>query len=397
MKDKYSQPKLEAYGQKLAAHLCQRHFGPQPDATLDGPAVLRFTPVRQVNLFVVQQLLAKWTAEMAQLRSPYFDFEDAEVRQALTQLMNLLSRRIRLTREAFEPLLARAVTDTLRVAAEPAVGFDEKLLPAQPTVSREQLQEGLRYFDVEKPLFQGFVESLPAGTTLDRELLSSRFRLYQQTNYQTLHPMETVVNELSALLPLSEIDLREDEAAASASAPVAAPAPLPVPSPAPTPTPMSEPVVAKPAPTPAPSVVVPPAPIPAPVPAPAPAVPPAVPSATEVPLYEKLKAEKAERATPGLAETLRAERPTTATLADKAPKVESLREAISINQRFSFINELFNGENMEYHAAIQKLDALPDAASARRYVQEDLAKQYSWVRKDEHINKLLRLIDRKFE
>ncbi|TYZ10128.1 hypothetical protein FY528_09705 [Hymenobacter lutimineralis] len=413
MKDKYSQPKLEAYGQKLAAQLCERHFGPQPNATLDGPAVLRFTPVRQVNLFVVQQLLAKWTAEMAQLRSPYFDFEDAEVRQALTQLMNLLSRRIRLTRETFEPLLARAVTDTLRVAAEPAVGFDEKLLPAQQTVTREQLQEGLRYFDVEKPLFQGFVESLPAGTALDRELLSSRFRLYQQTNFQSMHPMETVVNELSALLPLSEIDLRADEAAT----PPLAPSPVAAPAPAPRAVPQQPsepaPVAAKPAPpvsvppkpaAPAPPIApaattpvpVPPAPIPAPVAAPAPAVPPvaATPAAAEVPLYEKLRT---EHSSPGLAETLRAERPATASLADKAPKVESLREAISINQRFSFINELFNGENMEYHAAIQKLDALPDAASARRYVQEDLTKQYGWVRKDEHINKLLRLIDRKFE
>jgi hypothetical protein len=117
------------------------------------------------------------------------------------------------------------------------------------------------------------------------------------------------------------------------------------------------------------------------------------PAAAEKPLYEKLKT---ERTTPPLSETLRTER-TAATLAEKAPKVESLREAISINQRFGFINELFNGENMEYHAAIQKLDAMPDAATARRYVQEDLAQQYGWVRKEEHVNKLLRLIDRKFE
>lgn len=387
MKDKYSQPKLEEYGRRLAAQLCERHFGPQPGAMLDGPAVLRFTPVRQVNLFVVQQLLAKWTEEMANLRSPYFDFEDAEVRQALTQFMNVLSRRIRLGREAFEPLLARAVTDTLRVAADPVVGFDEKLLHGRAAATKEQLLEGVRYIDVEKPLFQGFLESLAATTALPQEELLKQFRQYQEANYQTLHPLETVVNELSALLPLSEIDLREREEEATMPAP-AAPAAA-TPPVAPQPVPVAPAATAPQASAPEPSV----APKQPEHVRPAVAAEMPAPAAAEKPLYEKLKT---ERTSPPLAETLRTER-TAATLAEKAPKVESLREAISINQRFGFINELFNGENMEYHAAIQKLDAMPDAATARRYVQEDLAQQYGWVRKEEHVNKLLRLIDRKFE
>jgi hypothetical protein len=79
-----------------------------------------------------------------------------------------------------------------------------------------------------------------------------------------------------------------------------------------------------------------------------------------------------------------------------APKVGSLREAISINQRFSFINELFNGENMEYHAAIQHLDELPTAEAATAYVRQELAQQYDWSRKEEHVGRLLKLIERKF-
>jgi hypothetical protein len=79
-----------------------------------------------------------------------------------------------------------------------------------------------------------------------------------------------------------------------------------------------------------------------------------------------------------------------------APKVTSLREAISINQRFSFINELFNGENMEYHAAIQHLDTLPTAEDAATYVQQELATSHDWSLKQEHVGKLLKLIERKF-
>jgi hypothetical protein len=115
-----------------------------------------------------------------------------------------------------------------------------------------------------------------------------------------------------------------------------------------------------------------------------------------VPLYEKLKA--TQPATPHLAETLRHSAQGGASpLAERsAPKVASLRDAISINQRFSFINELFSGENMEYHAAIQHLDTLPTADAALAYVRQELAQKYDWSRKEEHVGKLLKLIERKF-
>ncbi|UOQ54683.1 hypothetical protein [Hymenobacter cellulosivorans] len=400
MNDKYSSAKREQYGQRLAAQLCDQHFGPAPTATLDGPAVLRFTPIRQVNLFVVQQLLAQWTGEMARLRSPYFDFEAPDVRQALTQFMNTLSRRIKLGRAAFEPLLARAISDTLGVATDPQQAFEQKLWGQQPTATAEQLRDSLRYLDIDKAFFQGFIDTLTPGTALERDSVLGRFRLYQEANYKDHAPLEKVVEEFSQLLPLSVADLQET--AASAAAPVSEPAPAPmVVAPAPPATLEAPAPVAASVPesTPPPTFVA-PAPAPAPVTTPAAEPEPIRRSLAEtavpagVPLYEKLRAERP--ATAPLSETLRAERPST-TLAEKsAPKVESLREAISINQRFSFINELFNGENMEYHTAIQHLDTLPNAEVAKRYVTEDLAHKYGWVRKEEHINKLLKLLDRKF-
>jgi hypothetical protein len=385
MNDKDSMTPREEYGRKLAAHLCDQHFGARPTATLDGPAVLRFTPIRQVNLFVVQQLLTQWKQEMAQLRSPYFDFEAEDVRTALTQFMNVLSRRIKLGRPAFEPLLARAIADTLAVAQDPVAVFDDKLLNRQPTATTAQLRDALRYLDLDKALYQGFLDTLPADGTLERDTLLKQFRQHQEANSKLQQPLATVVTEFNALLPLSEADLQAASSTLiSASAPVSTPA---APEPArPILPPIPEPAAAAAAPRPAPVAE----------PQTAPAFKPTLPveeTSTAVPLYQKLKA--TQPAGQPLSETLRPERPAS-TLAEQAPKVETLREAISINQRFSFINELFNGENMEYHAAIQHLDTLPDAESAKRYVSQQLASKHDWTRKDEHVNKLLKLIDRKF-
>jgi hypothetical protein len=384
MNNKYSLAKREQYGRLLAALLCDQHFGARPTATLDGPAVLRFTPIRQVNLFVVQQLLGQWMAEMGNLRSPYFDFEDAEVRQALTQFMNVLSRRIKLSRPVFEPLLAQAICDTLLGCIDPAETFVQKLLGEQPAAAPAQLRDTLRYLDINKPLFAGFLDTLPADDVQERDYLLSRFRLYVQSNSQDQHSLAAIVQEFNALLPLTEEDLNEEAPQIPAPAPAQA-ATKATEQPAPTASAL--------APTPSAPV---PQPTPAPSPAPAPEARPSVQGAAPaaVPLYAKLQAE--QPSAPSLSETLRQERTGAASLAEKAPKVETLREAISINQRFSFINELFNGENMEYHSVIQHLDTLPNAESAKRYVNENLAAQYNWSRKEEHVNKLLKLIDRKF-
>jgi hypothetical protein len=51
---------------------------------------------------------------------------------------------------------------------------------------------------------------------------------------------------------------------------------------------------------------------------------------------------------------------------------------------------------MEYHAAIQHLDTLPTADAALAYVRQELAQKYDWSRKEEHVGKLLKLIERKF-
>ena len=402
MQDKYSLAKCEQYGRRLAARLCDQHFASQPDATLDGPAILKFTPVRQLNLLVMRQLLQQWQNETARLRSPYFDFEAPAVQAALTQFMNVLSRHMRLSRAAFEPLLARAAADTLLIVADPIGTFERLLLGNMPLPSVTQLRDNLRYFDIDKDFFTGFIDSLPPSSELTPDFLHHRFELYHAANYKAHQPMQRLVSTLSSLLPLTEADLREDGPVSAASTP-ASPAEKPA-APAP---PVSEPTV----PT-SPSVPVspPPVPVPArvaePIAEPVPAIPtfveptpPAVlqpaPEPTDsIPLHEKLKA--AQPTAAPLAETLRAG---TASFTERsAPKVETLREAISINQRFSFINELFNGENMEYHAAIQHLDSLPTAEQARSYVSSDLASRYDWNnnRKEEHVNKLLKLIERKF-
>jgi hypothetical protein len=411
MQDKYSLAKCEQYGRRLATRLSQQFFGPQPAATLDGPALLKFTPIRQVNLLVLRQLLGRWQQEASALRSPYFDFEAAPVRTALGQFMNVLSRHIRLDRAALEPLLAQAVADTLALATDAGAAFEQLLLPpvgpdttidaADEPVPLATLRDYLRYFDQAKPFFEGFVHSLPTGNApLSREFLHQRFELYLAAHGKELPALAPLIAEFSALLPLTEADLWGDGPAAPAGRPgpdagrTGPDAGRTGPDAG-----RAEPDAGRTGPDsgrtgpdsgrPGPNSDRPGPDSDRPGPA------PEAPTPTEAPLYAKLKA--TQPSTSPLADTLRGAAGGAHSLAERgAPKVVTLREAISINQRFSFINELFNGENMEYHAAIQHLDTLPDADAATAYVQQELATSHDWSLKQEHVGKLLKLIERKF-
>ncbi|MDX5420433.1 MAG: hypothetical protein LPK09_14555 [Hymenobacteraceae bacterium] len=368
MEDKYNQLHLERYSNQLANLLCDRHFATHD--TLNGPQLIGFTPIKQVNLFVIKELLLKWHHEMANLRSPYFDYEHEEVKEALVNFMNVLSRKILMKRNAFEPLLQKAIHDTFLVVLAPVVTFEEKFLRIQEEITLPKLQENLKYMDIDKPLFAGFIETL-SPTNRDRDYILSRFRLYVNANQGSRTSLRALVEKFNDLLPISE----EEILGTAAAAPVPANAPTPKPTPA---APEREKEVVAPIHN-------------AQREASAPVTRPA---------YKVVEEDTDEDNTPSLRPTLndsfRGAASTSLADSHSNRKIESLKNSISINQRFSFINELFDGDNMTYYHTIKALDEYHDADSAKRYVTQELAGKYDWSKKQEHVNKLLRLIERKF-
>ncbi|MBC5774201.1 hypothetical protein H8S95_09015 [Pontibacter sp. KCTC 32443] len=365
MEDKYNQLHLERYSKELANMLCDRHFASHD--TINGPQLLHFVPIKQVNLFVIKELLLKWHQEMANLRSPYFDFENEDVKEALLNFMNVLSRKIRMKRNAFEPLLQKAIYDTFLVVLAPSVTLEEKFLRIQEEITLPKLQENLKYIDIDKALFAGFIETL-SSSSRDREYILSRFKLYLNAHQGERTTIEQLAGQFNALLPLNAEELVKPDAAPLYTPEAAKPTPA---------APVEEVDIVAPihmAQREA-SIVTPPAPAPKPA---------------DHNLNERFKAER-----PTLNENFRK---AASSLADthSNQKIDSLKNAISINQRFSFINELFEGDNLTYYQAIQSLDAMTSADQATRFITHDLAGKYDWSKKQDHVNKLLRLVERKF-
>jgi hypothetical protein len=359
MEHKYNQINLERYSSNLAKLLCDRYF--VTATTVNGQQLIGFTPVKQVNLFMIKELLLRWNQEMANLKSPFFDFENEEVKEALIQFMNVLSRKILIKRPHFEPLLTQAIADTFKWVLEPVTAFEEKFLQNQEIINVAKLQSNLKYISLNKDLVKDFIEHQQEGT-LFYGAVRKDFGAYLETRKSEWTSAEEIIQEFNRLLPIQKTDLFDQQPTTA----TAVPSTPKIPQPAFTPPAPARPVVS---------------------------TEPLHKAATsENSLNNRFKAD-----TSSLNDRLAGHK-SAPSLADNqmGKKIESLKDSISINQRFGFINELFNGENMQYYNVIKALDEFKDPESAKNYVLHDLSNRYDWSKKEEHVNKLLRLIERKF-
>jgi len=82
-------------------------------------------------------------------------------------------------------------------------------------------------------------------------------------------------------------------------------------------------------------------------------------------------------------------------IADKINNASNLKDLIGINDKFLFINELFNGDKQAYDEFIDKLSKATDASISNNIIKDSQSK-YNWKEDSEAYIKLIELISSKF-
>ena len=84
-------------------------------------------------------------------------------------------------------------------------------------------------------------------------------------------------------------------------------------------------------------------------------------------------------------------------VAEKLQKTQiaDLREAIGINDKFVFINQLFRGDMSRYNKTLDELNSLSSLKGAQTFMME-LSVQYQWNEESPAFIKLNEIIERKF-
>jgi hypothetical protein len=402
----------KSYARRIAADFYQHH------ATIDGSQILSLTPIRQINLFVVSYLSTKWQSDAEKFRSPFFDFTNAEVQEALQNFMNVVSQHISVRREHLEPILADAVSKTITLIFDPRGYFDE-LLRAQPDfmLTEAALRQITRYTKInefipahlsQRMAGKSFVYVNQAINYLDEALAQRGHELARHDQFVELFSEKVPMN-VSALLRSHVPDAIPAAPTRSffdtATEPTTPPAPL-VPA-AETPENVAP--------------AIPPQPDPTPVTlaseeasggtmfldggsGPVPVAPISQPSQLETggisqpstaAVNETLKSVDP---TPTLNDTLRessAEPNTVAESFNRAP-IESVARSISLNQKFRFINQLFNGNTSAYNQAIEEIDTLDNYGQALDLISYRYASQYFWNMSSDEVSELIEILKRRF-
>lgn len=426
MSNKFNANALTEYSRSFARRTAADFY--QHHATINGQELLSLSPISQINLFIVNSLFQKWRTDAEKFRSPYFDFTDADVEEALESFMNVVSQHISVRREHLEPLLAEATRKTIVLIFDPRAYFDE-VLRTQPefTLTADALKQIARYIKINQFIPAHITQRMngkpflyvnQALGYLDEALTQRGHELEHHDKFVELFS-EKVPMDVSALLrshvPDSIPHAPNRSFFDTVTEPAVPPAPL-VPTDA---TPEAD--------TPA----VPPQPDPTPVPTsatpaladesgaggpmflgsgdggPEPVAPTAQPSQLETVAISQPSSSGTDTVavfpepsqSPTLNDALReaapAEPVTVAETFTRTP-IESVARSISLNQKFRFINQLFNGNSSAYNQAIEEIDRLDNYGQALDLISYRYASQYIWDMNSDEVSELVEILKRRF-
>ena len=81
---------INSYSEKFTVKIMDNYF--QNKSFIDGEGILNLSEIRQINLFVIKNLMVNWQKESENLKSAYFNYKSPEVKNALQDFLNTLSQ-----------------------------------------------------------------------------------------------------------------------------------------------------------------------------------------------------------------------------------------------------------------------------------------------------------------
>ncbi len=417
MSNKLNLSAVERYSKAFAAKVCNDFFTEYSSIT--GKQILGITSLQQVNMLTIKALFDKWQADTQRLRSPYFDFNASEVQQALKTFMNTVSQHISIKREHFEPLLVDSIGETLVLILEPQT-FYKELMRDLPSFkfSQENILPLTKYIFINKDILPKLAEKLNGQEFV---FANQAMTWLEETPLSVENP-DKYLAQFAEIVPIPE------ELVPSKEAPKVAPEnasffdfvmPTSQPreeiqQPRYEPQPVVERFIETP-----PPVVEPIEPAPVIIERPVEVAPIILQRPELTPIYEqkvesltpKINEAVAERLAPKEAEDIRLNEKLASdqkSVNDQAQsnksvldyhqnsRIEGITEAISLNQRFLFTNNLFGGNIQAFSHALEELELCKDFIEAKELILKKYVPRYMWDITGAEAEEFIDIVKRRF-
>ena len=212
MDEKISQKAVDRYSEAYASKVGSAFFTSNEKIT--GPEILELCDIKQVNLFVLRELMRVWRLESQKLKSPYFDYQTKEVIEAMHHFQNTLSNHISISRADFLPLLKNAVSQALYVVLSPYDFYSNTLdRQGQGYINVNDLKSDIKYLKINQPPLEKLVQKLEEKkltTVSGNEAFALLDSILEEVNF-TPEDIETYIEQFSKVVPLEVEKLYESK------------------------------------------------------------------------------------------------------------------------------------------------------------------------------------------
>lgn len=117
-----------------------------PGGAITGDEIVSFSKHSQVNNFILFQIYQDWNAMMQKMQHPFFDYSSAEVKEGLSNFLNVLSRNIKVPLADFKKMLQQAIYNTLKLILNPEAAFGNFFFLNAPAIPLELFKKHSVYF-----------------------------------------------------------------------------------------------------------------------------------------------------------------------------------------------------------------------------------------------------------
>ncbi|MGB3183236.1 MAG: hypothetical protein WBB45_17715 [Cyclobacteriaceae bacterium] len=352
MESKFNDKAGESYSRLAAAEIADEHF--RRHDFISGKEILELTPIRQINLFVVKHMFSQWQTEADKLRSPYFDYDSDDVRGAMDNLMNTLSRHIKMGRSHFEPLLRLAVNDALHLIFDPDGFYRSEVAGLQGSWMAEELKDYFKYFRINRFTADSLLhkaqstssQSIPAARVMD--MLNEAIA----EGGEQPEPTEGYLEQFNRIAPIREDQLvsRDNEERQEQEIHVES-------SPPNEETKGSDKIAEE-----------------------------------QKSIYQQYEKEMTTVHDRLKTTDEEVERPSI----HQGSRVESLRQSLTINQRFMFKNSLFGGDEEFFNNTLSELDRCDTMREARQYLSGNVVNKQDWDDDSEEAEEFYMVLQRRY-
>ena len=333
---------IRTYSKAFAEKLAESFFNDKN--SISGEEILNFSEIRQINLFILRVLFEKWKSEFDQLRSPYFNYESDEVKAATKKFMNVLSKNILIDRHDFMPLLEDATYKTVLLIFSPYEFYLQEISEMdREKLSVNELESIKKYIKVNGQLLQAYIDRLKSEKTqivTQQEAIKIFDEVCEDTT-DTPEEFDDYHKQFSVIEPL-DLDRLYSRPDTEVSALMEQDG--------------------------------------------------EAPEAEDTPsLNEKFKRKKRT-----LLDALSLEKKEVLVDIHEKKPIEDIKKSITLNQRFMFEKELFNGDHDEFDMVIDYVNNCNNRQEAMDFIHENYVKKKNWDLEKDEVADFFKLIEKRF-